>query len=62
MYANAAYVPTRLGGGAYGHIGLVMDTALYAMLSTMIYSAPSAPVRTTIIARTQLVNRDAAET
>eukprot|EP00957_Ditylum_brightwellii_P141656 10791789-Ditylum_brightwellii.AAC.1 len=25
LYANAAVVPTTLGGGAHGHIGLVME-------------------------------------
>eukprot|EP00957_Ditylum_brightwellii_P001762 135182-Ditylum_brightwellii.AAC.1 len=25
LYANAAAVPTALGGGAHGHIGLVME-------------------------------------
>lgn len=33
LYGNAASLPTTLGGGAHGHIGLIMTPALYATLA-----------------------------
>eukprot|EP00957_Ditylum_brightwellii_P113742 8672171-Ditylum_brightwellii.AAC.1 len=44
LYANAAAVPTTLGGGAHGHIGLVMKAGLYGTLSGgTAYNAPPEP-------------------
>ena len=43
MYANAASVPTTLGGGSHGHIGLVMKASLYATLSPAPFLVPPAP-------------------
>jgi hypothetical protein len=40
LYGNAASLPTTLGGGRHGHIGLIMTAALYATL------APLAPFTT----------------
>ena len=34
LYANASAIPTTLGGGHNGHIGLIMDAALYDNVST----------------------------
>eukprot|EP00957_Ditylum_brightwellii_P060131 4566533-Ditylum_brightwellii.AAC.1 len=61
MYTNAASVPTILGGGAHSHIGLVMDATLYATLSTTAYITATAPVRTVLPPRAQLVDRDTAD-
>eukprot|EP00957_Ditylum_brightwellii_P095778 7297290-Ditylum_brightwellii.AAC.1 len=33
LYVNAGAIPTGLGGGGHGHIGLMMDPALYTTLS-----------------------------
>jgi uncharacterized protein (DUF433 family) len=33
MYGNAASLPTTLGGGQHGHVGLIMTPILYATLS-----------------------------
>eukprot|EP00957_Ditylum_brightwellii_P112752 8595417-Ditylum_brightwellii.AAC.1 len=33
LYGNASAITTGLGGGGHGHIGHVMDPALYATLS-----------------------------
>eukprot|EP00957_Ditylum_brightwellii_P089876 6844620-Ditylum_brightwellii.AAC.1 len=46
LYANAAAVPTTLGGGAHDHIGLVMEADLYGTLSCgTAYTAPPEPIR-----------------
>ena len=43
MYANAAAIPKNLGGGRYFHIGLLMDTAVYANVATTAYARPTDP-------------------
>eukprot|EP00957_Ditylum_brightwellii_P089302 6799719-Ditylum_brightwellii.AAC.1 len=48
LYENAATVPSSLGGGAHGHIGLVMEPTLYSSLSATAYNAPGAPARATL--------------
>lgn len=34
LYGNAASLPTTLGGGHHGHIGLIMAPLLYAIIIT----------------------------
>eukprot|EP00957_Ditylum_brightwellii_P130308 9939925-Ditylum_brightwellii.AAC.1 len=44
LYANTAAVPTTLGGGAHGHIGLVIEAGLYGtLLGGTAYTAPPEP-------------------
>lgn len=43
LYGNAATLPTTLGGGANGHIGLIMKPTLYETLSDTPYAAPANP-------------------
>jgi hypothetical protein len=43
LYGNAASLPTTIGGGAHGHIGLLVTPALYATLSATPYIAPPDP-------------------
>ena len=43
LYGNAASLPTTIGGGAHGHIGLLMTPALYATLSPSPYESPDDP-------------------
>jgi hypothetical protein len=43
LYGNAASLPTTTGGGAHGHIGLIMTTVLYATLTPMAYTVPDDP-------------------
>eukprot|EP00957_Ditylum_brightwellii_P034758 2634233-Ditylum_brightwellii.AAC.1 len=43
LYANAGKVPTTLGGGNKGHIGLIMKASLYATISTTAYAARTEP-------------------
>ncbi len=43
LYANAAAIPSTLGGGKHGHVGLLMTPTLYATLSSTEYRAPSNP-------------------
>jgi hypothetical protein len=44
LYANAISIPTELGGGAYGHLALVMPDAEYiAMAGALAYVAPAHP-------------------
>eukprot|EP00957_Ditylum_brightwellii_P097877 7454277-Ditylum_brightwellii.AAC.1 len=59
MYANAVAIPTTLGGGgAHGHIGLIMDATQYAMLSGTPYAKPNEPVRGAMPTRATLVDRE----
>eukprot|EP00957_Ditylum_brightwellii_P054378 4120085-Ditylum_brightwellii.AAC.1 len=46
LYANAGTVSTTLGGGMHGHVGLIMDDALYQTVAGTTYTAPSKPMRT----------------
>ena len=41
LYANAATIPTMLGGARNGHIGLLMDTSVYANIATTDYTIPT---------------------
>ena len=41
--ANASSVPSSLGGGAHGHLGLVVPPAQYALLSNFPYVRPRQP-------------------
>ena len=43
LYGNAASVATTLGGGAHGHIGIIMRQQLYATLTATPYTAPNDP-------------------
>ena len=43
LYGNAATLATTLGGGAHGHIGIIMTNALYATLTATPYTAPIDP-------------------
>ena len=46
--ANAASITSRLGGGAHGHLGLVLDPAEYANVSAVPYIRPGHPGTLTI--------------
>eukprot|EP00957_Ditylum_brightwellii_P188101 14320241-Ditylum_brightwellii.AAC.1 len=48
LYENAAVISTNLGGGANGHIDLVMEPTLCSSLSTTAYTPMIAPTRTTL--------------
>ena len=41
--ANAASITSRLGGGAHGHLGLVLDPPIYANVSAVPYVRPLHP-------------------
>ena len=43
MYGNAAILPTTLGGGAHGHVGLIMKATLYVKLEATSYVTPNEP-------------------
>ena len=43
LYGNAASLPTPLGGGLHGHIGLLMPVALYSTLTPTPYQPPQDP-------------------
>jgi hypothetical protein len=43
LYANARSVPTTLGGGQHGHLGLIMPVADYATMSNDPYVLPAFP-------------------
>eukprot|EP00957_Ditylum_brightwellii_P134642 10264535-Ditylum_brightwellii.AAC.1 len=59
LYANAAAVPTTLGGGAHGHIGLVMEAGLYETLSGgTAYTVPPEPIQGQSPARATLADRE----
>ena len=44
LYGNSASLPTTLGGGQHGHIGLIMTHIFYATLApNTAYTAPIDP-------------------
>ena len=43
LFANAAVIPTSLGGAQLGHLGLIMQPALYQTLSDTAFIIPSDP-------------------
>jgi hypothetical protein len=43
LYGNAATLATTLGGGAHGHVGIIMLQPLYATLTATPYIAPAEP-------------------
>ena len=43
LYANAAAIPSLLGGGRHGHVGILMSATLYATLSNSPYIIPIDP-------------------
>ena len=43
LKSNAASVPTTLGGGAHGHLGLVVDPQQYSLISNVPYVRPQQP-------------------
>eukprot|EP00957_Ditylum_brightwellii_P001351 105646-Ditylum_brightwellii.AAC.1 len=61
LYANAAAVPTTLRGDVHGHIGLVIDTTFYSMLSTTTFAASTQPTRATLPPRATIVDRETME-
>eukprot|EP00957_Ditylum_brightwellii_P153745 11701993-Ditylum_brightwellii.AAC.1 len=58
LYANAAAVPTTLGGSAHDHIDVVMDMTLYSTLPTTVYVALTQPPRDTLPPRAMVVGRE----
>jgi hypothetical protein len=44
LYKEAAKVPSTLGGGTCGHLGLIMSPALYATVSPVAWVTPALPV------------------
>ena len=54
LKANAASVQSDLGGGAYGHLGLILDDATYTHLTTHHYVTPVHPGALTIPENTAL--------
>ena len=45
--ANAASVPSTLGGGNHGHLGLVTDATTYGRVSQIAYVRPVLPAALT---------------
>ena len=43
IYGNAATLPTTLGGGAHGRVGLIMKATLYVTLAATSYVTPNEP-------------------
>ena len=43
LYGNAASLPTMLGGGKHGHIGIIMTPRLYTTLANTPYDSPPNP-------------------
>ena len=43
LYDNAASLPSTLGGGQHGHIGIIMTPQLYTTLANTPYKSPTHP-------------------
>ena len=54
LMVNAQTVHSELGGGAHGHLGLVLTSGRYALLSNAPYNRPQHPGQLTIPAGTTL--------
>ena len=52
LKANAAAAPSQLGGGAHGHLGLILTPVQYALLSPIPFTRPTFPVSLVIPAGT----------
>ena len=59
LFANAAVIPTPLGGGQHGHIGLVMKQQLYSTLSSTPFVLPEDPGPLPVFDQTLLVTEAA---
>ena len=40
LYGNAASPLTAVGGGAHGHVGMIMKETLYATIATTTWAQP----------------------
>ena len=56
LRANAASVPCDLGGGAHGHLGLVLTAADYALVTAVPYIRPNHPGPLTLPAGAGVTN------
>eukprot|EP00957_Ditylum_brightwellii_P046501 3528916-Ditylum_brightwellii.AAC.1 len=61
LYENAGAVPTTLGGGAHGHVRLIMNDALYQAVATATYTPPINPTRTAPRMETTAAERETAK-
>ena len=43
LKTNSQTIPSNLGGGAHGHLGLVLNAAQYALLSNAPFIRPAHP-------------------
>ena len=43
LYANASSLPSTLGGGKHGHLGLIMKDALYSSITKSTFTIPADP-------------------
>ena len=43
MYKNVAAIPTEIGGGINGPIGLIVDEVVFANVATTAYASPTEP-------------------
>ena len=43
LYGKSASLPTTLGGGQHGHIGIIMTPQLYTTLAITPYKSPTDP-------------------
>ena len=52
LRANASSVPSNLGGGLHGHLGLILTPAEYANVTPTAYLRPNPPPPLTIAIKT----------
>ena len=43
LYENASSIPSTLGGGNHGHLGVPMATTAYTLLTGTAFNAPANP-------------------
>ena len=61
LYGNAASLPTTLGGGQHGHLGIIMTPKLYTTLANTRYESPLDP-GITLLMRLDLRRKSARRT
>jgi hypothetical protein len=57
LNANAIYIPSMTGGGAHGHLGIIMNQVEYSTISTSPWVEPYNPNAVPVI-YTSRINED----
>jgi hypothetical protein len=57
LYDNAASIPSRRGGGAYGYLGIVLDADRFPVTPKHPGNSPNLPLATTAVLHEQVTHQ-----